>query len=114
MLDSSGCTIGIRLRVLGIFVATPFMLSRVIESPGQDTKMTSIRDQVRSGTGEEGSAIHIVGGLRYRGRIVVPRMAYLREEILREFHCSLFAVHPHGTKMYHNLHRKYYWSGMKQ
>ena len=95
-------------------MATPFMLSRVIESLGQDTKMTSITDQVQSDTGEEGWAIHIDGGLRYRGRIVVPRMAYFREEILREFHCSCFAVHPRGTKMYHDLHRKYYWSGMKQ
>ena len=95
-------------------MATPFMLSRVIESLGQDTKMTSITDQVRSDTGEEGWAIHMNGGLRYRGRIVVPRMAYLREEILREFHCSRFAVHPCGTKMYHDLHHKYYWIGMKQ
>ena len=38
----------------------------------------------------------------------------LREEILREFHFSRFAVHPGGTKMYHNLHRQYYRSGMKR
>ena len=38
----------------------------------------------------------------------------LREEILREFHCSRFVVHPGGTKMYHNLHRQYYRSGMKR
>ena len=35
--------------------------------------------------------------LRYRGRVVVPRSADLREEILMEFHCSRFAVHPSGT-----------------
>ena len=38
----------------------------------------------------------------------------LREEILREFRCSRFAVHPGGTKMYHNLHGQYYWSGIKR
>ena len=38
----------------------------------------------------------------------------LREEILREFHCSRFIVHPGGTKMYHDLRRQYYWSGMKK
>ena len=31
-----------------------------------------------------------------------------------EFHCSCFAVHPSGTKMYHNLRCQYYWSGMKR
>ena len=34
---------------------------------------------------------------------MVPRLAKLREEILREFHCSRFSVHPGGTKMYHDL-----------
>ena len=48
------------------------------------------------------------GSLRCRGRIVVPWLADLREEILREFHCSLFAIHLGGTKMYHDLCRRYY------
>ena len=45
---------------------------------------------------------------------MVPQSTDLREEILKEFHCSRFAVHPGGTKMYHDLHRQYYWSGMKR
>ena len=28
--------------------------------------------------------------------------------------CSRFAALPGGTKMYHDLRRQYYWSGMKQ
>ena len=42
-----------------------------------------------------------------------PQLTDLREEILREFYCSRFAVHPGGKKMYQDLHRQYYWSGMK-
>ena len=45
---------------------------------------------------------------------MVPQLAKLRKEILREFHCSRFAVHPGGTKMYHILHCQYYWRGMKR
>ena len=52
--------------------------------------------------------MHIDGSLRYRGRVVVPQSEYLREEFLREFH------YPGDTKMYHDLHRHYYWSGMKK
>ena len=48
------------------------------------------------------------GSLRYRGRIVVPRLADLREEILKEFHYSHFVIHLTGTKMYHDLRRQYY------
>ena len=70
---------------LGILVATPSLLSRVIESQGQDAEIVSIKDRVQSGTGEEGWTVHADGSLRYRGRVVVPQLTDLREEILREF-----------------------------
>ena len=99
---------------LGSLVATPPLLRKVIESQWQDAEIVSIRDRVQSGTGDEGWTVHADGSLRYRGRIVVPQLTDLREEILREFHCSRFAVHPGGTKMYQDLRRQYYWSGMKR
>ena len=74
----------------------------------------SIRDRVQSGTGDEGWTTHTDGSLRYRGLVVVPQSTDLREEILREFHCSRFVVHPGGTKMYQDICRQYYWSGMKR
>ena len=58
--------------------------------------------------------MHENGSLRYRGWVVVPWLTDLREEILKEFHCSRFVVHPGGTKMYRDLRRHYYWSGMKR
>ena len=85
---------------LGSLVATPSLLSKVIESQGQDAKIVSIRDGVQSGTSDEGWTVHADGSLRYRRREVVPQLTDLRDEILREFHCSRFAVHPGGTKMY--------------
>ena len=45
---------------------------------------------------------------------MVPQLEKLRKEILQEFHCSRFTVHLGGTKMYHDLRRQYYWSGMKR
>ena len=86
----------------------------MIESQGQDAEIVSIRDLVQSGTSDEGWTIHADGSLRYRGLVVVPQLTDLREEILMEFHCSRFAVHPSGTKMYQDLCRQYHWSGMKR
>ena len=74
-------------------MATPSLLSRVIESQGQDAEIVSIRDRVQLGTSDEGWAIHTDGSLRYRGQVVVPQLTDLREEVLKEFHCSRFAVH---------------------
>ena len=100
--------------VLRISVATPSLLSRVIESQRQDAEIIAIKDRVQVGSGGEGWAIHADGSLRYRGRVVVPQLTGLRDEILREFHCSYFAVHPGGTKMFRDLRYQYYWSGMKR
>ena len=99
---------------LGSLVATPSLLSRVIESQGQDAEIVSIRKQVQSGASNKGWTVHEDGSLQYRGWVVVPQLTDLREEILREFHCSRFAVHPGGTKMYQYLRRQYYWRGMKR
>ena len=85
---------------LGSLVATPSLLSRVIKFQWPDAEIMCIRDRVQSGMGDEGWTVHVDGSLRYRGRVVVPQLTDLREEILREFHCSQFVVHPGGTKMY--------------
>ena len=100
--------------MLGSLVATPSLLSRVIESQGQDVEIVSIRDWVQSGTSDKGWTVHADGSLRYRGLVVVPQSTDLREEILREFHCSRFVVHLGGMKMYQDLRRQYYWSRMKR
>ena len=81
----------------------PSLLRRVIESHGQDAEILSLKDQEQSGKGDEGWAIHINDSLPYRGQVEVPSLTDLREEILREFHCSRFAVHPGGMKMYRDL-----------
>ena len=86
-------------------MTTPSLLSRVIESQGQDAEIVATRDKVRSGMSNEGWAIHTDGGLWCRGRVVVPRLIDLREDILREFHYSRFVVHLNGTKMYRDLCR---------
>ena len=86
-------------------MAKPSLLIRVVESQRQDTEILSIRDWVQLGTGDKGWDMHSAGSLRYRGLVVVPQLVEFREEILREFHCSCFTVHPGGTKMYRDLRR---------
>ena len=95
-------------------MARPSLLGRVIESEGLGAEIVSIKDRVQSGMGDEGWTVHADGSLQYRGQVVVPQLTDLREEILREFHCFRFTVHPGGTKMYQDLRRQYYWSGMKR
>ena len=72
-------------RALGSLVAMPSLLSRVFESQGQEAKISSIRDWVQV-TKARPSTQMVVSGIG--GRVVVPQLTDLREEILREFHCS--------------------------
>ena len=64
--------------MLGSLVATPSLLSRLIESQGQYAEILSIRDRVQSGTCDEGWVIHIDGSLCYRGRVMVPQLTDMR------------------------------------
>ena len=82
---------------LGSLVAMPSLLSRVIESQGQEVEILSIKDRVQSGTGDEGWAIHTDGNLRYRGRVVVPQLTDLREETLGS---STTQVAPRCTEIF--------------
>ena len=52
--DSLGYSIASKHRTLGSLVATPSLLSIVIESQGQDIEIVSIKDRVQSGMGDEG------------------------------------------------------------
>ena len=53
------------------------------------------------------------GILRFETRLCVPYDGDLRRELLEEAHCSKFAIHPGGTKMYRDLNQNYWWPGMK-
>ena len=59
-------------------MATPSLLSRVIESQGQEADIVSIREWVQLGTGDEGWIVHVDGSLRYRGQVVVPQLTDIR------------------------------------
>nr|GFB94645.1 hypothetical protein [Tanacetum cinerariifolium] len=47
-------------------------------------------------------------------RLVVPIDASLREALLTEAHSSPFSVHLGSMKMYHDLKKYFWWSGMKR
>ncbi|XP_070039422.1 uncharacterized protein [Nicotiana tomentosiformis] len=52
--------------------------------------------------------------LRYRGRLCVPDVDGLREQIMSEAHISRYSIHPGFTKMYHDLKEIYWWNDMKK
>jgi hypothetical protein len=53
------------------------------------------------------------GVIRLKDRIVVPKDAELRQQILDEAHLSRYSIHPGSTKMYQDLKQQYWWTTMK-
>ncbi len=53
------------------------------------------------------------GVLRFRGRICIPDNDEMKKMILEESHRSSLSIHPGATKMYHDLKKLFWWSGLK-
>ena len=88
-------------------------LSRAVtEAQADDPESLEFLGRYLRGDTRSGWTIHADSSLRFLGRLFVP--VALREMILREFHHSPLAVHPGGTKMYHDLRRQFWWPGMKK
>lgn len=51
---------------------------------------------------------------KFQGRVYVPGLGNLREDIMNEAHKSRCTIHPGTTKKYQDLKRKFWWSGMKR
>ncbi|KAK8538929.1 hypothetical protein V6N12_034633 [Hibiscus sabdariffa] len=79
----------------------------------QDSSLLPVMKQVEQGTTEVYS-FDRDGVLCFRGRYCVPDDDQLKQAILREAHCSPYAMHPGGDKMYRNLKERYRWTGMKK
>ncbi|XP_042432553.1 uncharacterized protein LOC122019112 [Zingiber officinale] len=54
------------------------------------------------------------GILYFQGRLCVPKSPSVKEDLLQEAHWYRFTIHPGGTRMYRDLRRSYWWTGMKK
>jgi hypothetical protein len=53
------------------------------------------------------------GIIWFNNRIVVPKDAEIRQQILDEAHLSRYSIHPGSNKMYQDLKQHYWWMKMK-
>ena len=99
--------------LLAQFTVKPTLIDRISASQKTDIKAMQIMKQVQNSNKPDFS-LDSTGILRFRGRLYVPNCEGLRTEILNETHSSAYAMHPGGTKMYHELKKKFWWEGMKR
>ncbi|KAK8934587.1 hypothetical protein KSP39_PZI014471 [Platanthera zijinensis] len=54
------------------------------------------------------------GLLRRNGRVCIPSVGKLREELMYEAHFAKYSVHPGSTKMYRDMKKLFWWPGLKK
>ncbi|XP_050885357.1 uncharacterized protein LOC127090466 [Lathyrus oleraceus] len=52
--------------------------------------------------------------LKFQNKLCVPDVPELKRMILEESHRSNLSIHPRATKMYQDLKKMFWWSGMKR
>ena len=100
----------VKLRMLKI--DSDFLMS-IREAQKEDVKFV---DLMVAGNQTEDSDFQVddQGVLRFRDRICIPDNEEIKKMILEESHRSSLSIHPGATKMYHDLKKLFWWSGLKR
>jgi hypothetical protein len=84
------------------------LLQEIRKGQLEDEKVQEIKRNIReeklSGFSEDDEGV-----LWYKGRICVPNVNELMDNILCEAHEPAYSIHPGGNKMYHDLKATYWW-----
>ena len=91
----------------------PLIESKIQEKQMSDPYLRKIKDRVQQGKNVQFALRHD-GMLLINGRVCVPNIKELKEEILNEAHYAPYAMHLGSTKMYRNLRPFYWWRTMKK
>ncbi|KAG8471955.1 hypothetical protein CXB51_036468 [Gossypium anomalum] len=99
--------------ILAELRAKPTFLQQICEAQKNDEKLQVKRAQCESSNDPE-FQVGSDGCLLFKGRVCVPQNSELIQKILREAHSGTMSVHPGSNKMYNDLKKMYWWSGMKR
>lgn len=88
-------------------------MDKVKKTQLEDEECRKIKEGVNEGK-EVKYKIDTEGLLRFEGRIWVPAVSDIREEILTEEHNTRYSIHPGSTKTYQDLRRHFWYPNMKR
>ncbi|KAL6331976.1 hypothetical protein AAG906_020329 [Vitis piasezkii] len=94
--------------------ARPMVIQRIVEAQVHDEFLEKVKAQLVAGEIDENWSMYEDGSVRFKGRLCVPKDVELRNELLADAHRAKYTIHPGNTKMYQDLKRQFWWSGMKR
>ncbi|KAM2774297.1 hypothetical protein COP1_019197 [Malus domestica] len=96
------------------FQVRPVLVDCVLEAEMVDEEIKEMIQLRNEGKKKDLRIRESDGMLMQENIMYMPNNEELKKEILDEVHCSAYAMHPGGTKMYHTIRPFYYWPGMKR
>ncbi|XP_073019187.1 uncharacterized protein [Primulina eburnea] len=93
--------------------AQPCLRESIKLKQSQDPSITKIKEQIPEGKTPE-FQIDESGVLCMEGRLCIPDIDVIREEVMAEAHKSKFSGHLRSTEMYRDLKNNYWCNGMKK
>ena len=99
--------------LLAQFRVRSVLRDRIKAAQSRDPILVELEENVQSGKFTD-FTLDDEGILWISGRLCVPDVDNLREEILEEAHFAAYSVHPGATKMYHSIRNLYWWDGLKK
>jgi len=88
-------------------------LSSIKEAQKADVKLVDLLIDSNQ-TEDSDFKVDDQGVLRFRGRICILDNDEMKKMILEESHRSSLSIHPGARKMYHDLKKMFWWSGLKR
>jgi hypothetical protein len=88
------------------------LLQRIIDAQRTNKGMKHIHEKIEAGKANCFRK-YDQGIIWFNNRIVVPKDAEVRQQILDEAHLSRYSSHHGSTKMYQDLKQHYWWTKMK-
>lgn len=98
---------------LGMLKLTIGFLEEIKEKQRLDLDLVGRQTLVGQGNNKD-FQIDDNGILKFRGRVCVSDVPEFKRMILEESHPSSWSIHPGSTKMYQDLKKMFWWSGMKR
>ena len=98
---------------LGMLKIDSEFLNNIKEAQKEDVKFVDLMVG-NNQTEDSDLKVDDQGVLRFRGRICIPNNDEMKKMILDESHRSSLNIHPGATKMYHDLKKMFWWSGLKR
>ncbi|CAL1409480.1 unnamed protein product [Linum trigynum] len=99
-------------KLLATLKVRPMLQERIKEKQSEDPSLEKRKKEVLEG---KDTKFRLEDGvLLCKGRLCVPDVDKLREDILDEAHSAPYAMHPGATKMYRTLREHFWWPGLKK